>query len=59
MDLSTSRVQHIQHLSSALYVCLSFVCQMKIHLFSFLIFRIPYLSFFLPLPIDGSGLTHP
>ena len=32
---------------------------MKIHLFSFLIFRNPYLSFFLPLPIHGSGLPYP
>ena len=59
MDLSTSRVQHIQQLSSAVYVWLSFVCQMKIHLFSFLTFRIPYLSFFLPLQIHGSGLPRP
>ena len=29
----------------------------KYILFSFLIFCIPYLSFFLPLPIHGSGLT--
>ena len=34
MALSISRVQYIQHLSSALYFCLSFVCQMKIRIIS-------------------------
>ena len=59
MDLSMSRVQHIQHLSSALYVCLSFVCPDENTTIFVLDFSYSLSFFFLPLPIDGSGLPHP
>ena len=46
----TSRVQQTQHLSSALYTRLSFVCQMEIHIIPVLDFLYSLSSFFSPAP---------